>query len=236
MNCKAVRVARLLILAVAVALVAGPAFSADPPKKKPQPKTKPDGPAVAAKLREEWDLGHTRMMKLVIKEAKFSPTIKRTCGAAAQKFIDDQETLLGKVEKDAAYEPDARIERAKQFAEFNRAMGKVYKDDAMKKEFQRRMRAMEKELDDVAAGSDALLAKIEASGATAAQKEKIKPLLDEAKLNVNSEVTKTNSSSVKDPKAKEQAVKKYEETRAKIQEQLTEEQKEKLNKKLADEP
>jgi hypothetical protein len=198
------------------------------------PKAAKDGKAVAARLRAEWDTGTTRMMQLVIDECRFSPKLKASLATSVGKLLDQQDALIEKVEQDPSFESTARSRRAKLNAEFMDQMKVVYQDKALNKEFGRRMAAMEREIDDVAAGTERLLANLDAIGVSKEQRAAIKPLADEASTNVKNEVRKkSRTGSVKDPEARDAAVKTYKTTRQKIRQQLTPEQQEKLKEKLA---
>lgn len=192
------------------------------------------GAKAAAKLREEWDLGTNRMMLLVVEECKWTTKLKRSVRTTVQGFIDKQEELLGRVERDPSFEKKARLRRAEANAEFLKSMEVVYKDPKLKREFERRMAAMEKELDEMAKGSDALMAKLAAAGATPQQRAAIKATADEGSRKVKSEASKSPTGSARDPKTREEAVKALAETKRKVREQLTEEQKAKLDEKAAE--
>lgn len=202
------------------------------PKKK---KSKSDGASVAARLREEWDVGTTRMFRLAVDDSKFSPELKQTLGDAADRFADEQEALLVQVEKDPSFAPTARSRRAEAEVEFTKVVNAAYKDPAVQKEMARRMKAMEREIEQVASGADALLASLDEVGATKAQKEKLRPILKEAGAQVKGEVDKSDTKSPKDRKAKARVVKAYKNARKALSETLTEEQKEKWTKKMAGE-
>jgi hypothetical protein len=203
-----------------------------PGARKPR---KADGASIAAKLREEWDVGTTRMFRLAVDDSKFSPELRKTLADASDKFADEQESLLTQVEKDPSFESTARSRRAEAEVEFTKTLNTAYKDPAVQKEMARRMKAMEKEIEQVATGADALLASLDEVGATKEQKAKLKPILAQASAEVKGEVDRSDSKSPRDRKAKAKVVKAYKNARKALSETLTEEQKEKLTKKMAGE-
>src|SRR5688572_9805401 len=124
-------------------------------------KTKPDGAAVAARLREEWDIGTTRMFRLAVDDSTFTPELKKTLGDASDKFADEQEALLSDAEKDPCIDARALRHGAEAQEESTKAVNTAYKEHAVQKERNRRRKAMEKEIEQVAVGADALLASLD---------------------------------------------------------------------------
>jgi hypothetical protein len=233
----------LILAAWGLAMVFVAETRAAQPKKKDEERTAradrekrdPDGKAVAAKLRAEWDVGNTRMMRLVVDEAKFSPELKASLGKSIDKFLDQQDALLNQVEKDPSYEPTARTKWASLNADFLKTMDGVYKDEAVKKEFTRRLRAMDKEIDDIAAGADQLFKSLDSVGLSKDQREKLKPVLQDANTKVKGEVDKSETRTARDRKARDKIVKQYKDAHKAIRATLTDDQQEKLTKKLAGE-
>jgi uncharacterized protein YajQ (UPF0234 family) len=198
-------------------------------------KPKPSGKAAAARLRADWDMGELRMMRLVVDDAQFAPDLKANLGNAIDKFAQQQEDLLDQVESDPTTEAAVQKKRAKLHAAYMEKMQVVYKNDDVKKDIARRMKALDKEIDAIAASAETLMAKLAAVGVTKEQQDRIAPVIKDANKKVKAEVDKSETRSAKDKKNRDKVVASYKEARKKLRQELTPEQREKLTKKLAEE-
>jgi hypothetical protein len=226
----------LAMVAILVGLVALPTQAAKKLKEAEAPvKKKPSGKAVANRLRADWDMGELRMMRLVVEDAQFDPKLKASLGDSIDKFAQQQEDLLDQVEADPTTEAAAQKKRAKLYAAYMDKMQVVYKDPAVKQDIAKRMKALDKEIDAIAASAESLMAKLDAIGVTPEQKARIAPVAKEASKKVKAEVDKSETRSTKDKKNKDKVVASYKEVRKKLRQELTPEQREKLTKKLAEE-
>ena len=227
----------LVMVAIVVGCIGLPAQAAK--KLKPEadtpPKTKPSGKAAAARLRAEWDTGELRMMRLVVDDAQFDPQLKASLGDTIDKFSQQQEDLLAQVEADPSTEAAVQKKRAKLNAAYMDKMQVVYKNDDLKKDIAKRMKALDKEIDAIAASAETLMAKLDAVGVTKEQKDRIAPVIRDANKKVKAEVDKSETRSPKDKKSRDKIVASYKEARKKLRQELTPEQREKLTKKLAEE-
>jgi len=111
----------------------------------------------------------------------------------------------------------------------------VYKNDDVKKDIAKRMKALDKEIDAIAASAETLMAKLAAVGVTKEQQDRIAPVIKDANKKVKAEVDKSETRSAKDKKNRDKVVASYKEARRKLRQELTPEQREKLTKKLAEE-
>ena len=204
--------------------------AADAPVKK-----KASGKAAAQRLRAEWDMGELRMMRLVVEDAQVSPELKAKLGDSVDKFADQQEEMLAQVEADPSTEAAVQKKRTKLFAAYMDKMQAVYKDPAVKQDIAKRMKALDKEIDAIAASAETLMAKLAAVGVTKEQQDRIAPVAREANRKVKTEVDKSETRSTKDKKNKDKVVASYKEIRKRLRQELTPEQREKLTKKLAEE-
>ena len=226
---------RLLLPLTLIALLATTAFAAKPKPAK-SAAAPSAGQSAADRLRAEWDLGYYRMMKLVADDATFDPALKQSLGDAADKFVGQQEDLLTQVTKDPKFEPQAQKQRAGLLSAFNARMQDVTANPAFQKEIARRMKAMNKEIDTLAASAEALFAKLDEVGVTKEQKDKLRPALKDAAAKVKTEIDQSDSKSVSDKKFRDRAVTHVKDAHRKLRETLTADQREKLLKKLAEEP
>src|SRR5438045_810347 len=227
---------RMLMVAVVVGCIG---LSAQAAKKlresETPPKTKPSGKAAAARLRADWDMGELSMMKLVVEDAQFDPQLKVSLGDSITKFTQQQEDLLAQVEADPSTEAAVQKRRTKLYAAYMDKMQVVYKSPELKKDIAHRMKALDKEIDAIAASAETLMAKLDAVGVSKEQKDRIAPVIKDANKKVKAEVDKTETRSAKDKKNRDKIVASYKEARKKLRQELTPEQREKLNKKLAEE-
>ncbi len=231
---------KMRMLAMAAVVLGCMNFSAEAAKRlKPEaetpPKTKPSGKAAAARLRADWDMGELSMMKLVVEDAQFDPQLKASLGDAITKFTQQQEDLLAQVEADPTTEAAVQKRRAKLNVAYMDKMQVVYKSPELKKDIANRMKALDKGIDAIAASAETLMAKLAAVGVTKEQQDRIAPVIKDANKKVKAEVDKSETRSAKDKKNRDKVVASYKEARKKLRQELTPEQREKLNKKLAEE-
>lgn len=227
---------RIVAMMILVGLIGLPTQAAKKLKEAETPaKPRPNGRAAAARLRADWDLGELSMMKLVVEDAQFEPKLKASLGDSVEKFERQQEDLLAQVEADPSTEAAVQKRRAKLYNAYMDKMQVVYKDPAVKHDIAKRMKALDKEIDAIAASAETLMAKLDAIGVTPEQKAKIAPVAKEANRKVKAEVDKSETRSTKDKKNKDKVVASYKEIRRKLRQELTPEQREKLTKKLAEE-
>jgi hypothetical protein len=203
---------------------------------KPAAKAAAKDADPAAELRAEWKLGELKLTREAVEDGNFPPDIQEAAIAAVDWFLDQQEGLISKAGNSAADETRARKAQPKLEAQFRQRMAGIYDNPELMAELGRRLKALNKEMDKLAKGADALFADMESVGLTPAQKAKLKPVVASASDDVKKTVAKSASKSTKDPKGREEVVAKYKAARKKINQELTPAQREKLAKKLAEEP
>src|SRR5438552_12527015 len=214
---------RILAMVVVVVGLAGlPAAGAKKFKEAETPtKPKPSGKAAAARLRAEWDVGELSMMKLVVEDAQFDAQLKASLGDSIAKFTQQQEDLLAQVEADPSTEAAVQKKRAKLYAAYMDKMQVIYKTPALKQDIAKRMKALDKEIDAIAASAETLMAKLDAIGVTPEQKNRIAPVIKDANKKVKAEVDKSETRSAKDKKNRDRIVASYKEARKKLRQELT---------------
>lgn len=203
---------------------------------KPAAKAAAKDADTAAELRAEWKLGELKLTREAVEDGNFPPDIQGAATAAVDWFLDQQEGLIAKAGDSAAEEARARKAQPKLEAQFRQRMAGIYENPQLMAELTRRIKALNKEMDKLAKGADALFADMESVGLTPAQRAKLKPVVASASDDVKKTVAKSASKSTKDPKGRDEVVAKYKAARKKINQELTPEQREKLAKKLAEEP
>ena len=206
------------------------------PAAKPAAKAAAKDADPAAELRAEWKLGELKLTREAVEDGNFPPDIQGAAIAAVDWFLGQQEGLIAKAGESAADEARARKAQPKLDAQFRQRMAGIYDNPELMAELGRRLKALNKEMDKLAKGADELFADMESVGLTPAQKAKLKPVVASASDDVKKSVAKSASKSTKDPKGREEVVAKYKAARKKINQELTPEQREKLAKKLAEEP
>src|SRR4051794_33063600 len=231
---------KMRIMMIVMAVVGICALSAQAKDKKAKNPVadaakKPDGKAIAKNLRAEWDMGELKMMSVVIDDSTYAPDLKKSFSDAIDKFTQQQEDLLAQVEADANFEATARKKRVNQNAAFQEKMQAAYANPEFKKDMARRMKALDREIDAIAASAEKLMATIDSVGVTPEQKAKIAPVVKEANRKVKAEIDKSDTKSAKDKKSRDKIVASYKDARKKLRQELTPEQREKLTKKLAEE-
>jgi hypothetical protein len=192
-----------------------------------------DGRRIAKTLRGEWNLGELEMMRVVLEDAQYSADLKSNCTAALDQFTRQQEELLAQVEADGSLEGMARKRRATYYSAYMEKMQALYANPEFKADMAARMKALDKEIDTIYASAEKLMAALDSVGVTAEQKARIAPVVKDANRKVKAEVDKSETRSTRDRKHKDKIVASYKEARKRLRQELTPEQREKLNKKLA---
>jgi hypothetical protein len=229
------RMLAMVLIVLGLMVSAADAAKKLKPEAEAPAKPKTSGKAAAQRLRAEWDMGELRMMRLVVDDAQVTPELKVKLGDSVDKFAQQQEDMLAQVEADPTTEAAVQKKRAKLYAAYMDKMQAVYKDPAVKQDIARRMKALDKEIDAIAASAETLMAKLAAVGVTKEQQDRIAPVIKDANKKVKAEVDKSETRSAKDKKNRDKVVASYKEARKKLHQELTPEQREKLTKKLAEE-
>jgi hypothetical protein len=226
-----------IVTAVCLMLCMSPlALAAAKPAKA---AAKPNNPATAkappavtsAQLRQEWKMGDLKLTHEAIDDASYPPDIRQSAIDAVDWFLAQQESLLADVDSKPENAAKARQARPNLQATFQQKMAVIYTNPQFKAELDRRMAALDKEMDDMADGANKLFAKLDASGITPQQKAELKPLIASASKQLKTVKDKADTGSTKDAKVREEAVQKFRQAKAAIKQKLTAEQKEKLKKK-----
>ncbi|MGA2498668.1 MAG: hypothetical protein ABSH20_13060 [Tepidisphaeraceae bacterium] len=187
--------------------------------------------ATSAQLRQEWKMGDLKLTHEAIDDATYPPDIRQSAIDAVDWFLGQQESLLADVDSKPENAAKARQARLNLDAQFQQKMAVIYKNPQFKAELDRRLAALDKEMDDMAAGAQKLFAKLDASGITARQKADLKPLIASAAKQLKTVKDSSDTGSTKDAKVREDAVQKFRQAKAAIKQKLTADQKEKLKKK-----
>ncbi len=190
-----------------------------------KPRTDP-----AKQLRADWKMGDLKMTREAVDDATFAPTIKQAAIDAIEWFTDQQEQLITSVQQTPATEAKARAAQSKLQAQYKQKMAIVYDDPKLSAELASRLKALHKELDTMADSADKMFAKLDAVGLTAAQKKKLKPVVQSASDDIKKTVAKSTTGTTAD----HDVVTKYAAARKKVQQELTPAQREALKKKLAE--
>ncbi len=185
----------------------------------------------SAQLRQEWKMGDLKLTHEAIDDASYPPDVRQSGIEAVDWFLGQQETLLTDVDSKPENVAKARQARPNLEAQFRQKMAAIYGNPQFKAELDRRLAALDKEMDDMADGAQKLFAKLDASGITPKQKADLKPLITAAAKQMKTVKDKADTGSTKDTKVREEAVQKFRQAKAAIKQQLTPEQKEKLKKK-----
>ena len=189
--------------------------------------------AVVKELRAEWDLGDLKLEREAVDDTSFNPDVKSKAVEALETFIDQQEQLIRQVEQSPEAEQKARKQRAKMHAAFVQRMAVVYDDPQLKRELQASVKAVNKEMDEMADSAGKLFARLDQVGLTPEQEQKLRPVVEEGNRKVRAAVEKSKSKSTKDRENREEVVEKFKESRKKLKQHLTPEQREKLKQTLA---
>ena len=220
----------IVIAVCLLACITLPALAAKPPKPAAKPDAAPAAPA-SVQLRQEWKMGDLKLTHEAVEDATYPPDIRKSAIDAVDWFLSQQESLLADVDSKPGNIAKARQARPNIEAQFQQKMAVIYGNPQFKAELDRRMAALDKEMDDMADGAQKLFAKLDASGISAKQKADLKPLITSASKQLKTVKDKADTGSTKDIKVREEAVQKFRQAKAAIKQQLTPEQKEKLRKK-----
>lgn len=218
-----------LFAPVAAQRVAQRAAVAAPKQAKGKPAK-----SVAKELRAEWELGDLKLEREAVDDTSFKPAVKSKAVEALETFIAAQEQLIRQVEQSPETEAKARKQRAKMHAAFMQRMAVVYDDPRLKRELAASVKAVNREMDEMAESAGKLFGRLEQVGLTAEQRQKLKPVVEDANQKVRTAVEKSASKSTKDRAAREDVVEQFKESRKKVKQHLTPEQREKLKQKLAE--
>ena len=192
------------------------------------------GKAVAKELRAEWELGDLKLTREAVDDTSFKPAVKSAAVEALETFIAEQEQLINQVEQSPESEAKARKQRAKMEAAFVQRMAVVNDNPQLKRELAMSVKAVNKEMDEMADSAGKLFARLEQVGLTPEQKQKLKPVVEDANQKVKTAVEKSKSKSTKDRAAREDVVESFKESRKRVKQHLTPEQREKLKRQLAE--
>jgi hypothetical protein len=225
----------LSLLFASPMLLAGTRANTGRSTATPQPTTQTKPAATtqkaSAKLRKEWKVADLKLTKEAVDDCSYPPDIRRSAIDAIDMFLSKQESLLKDADAKADGEAAARKSRTTLEAEFNKKMKVIYDNPAFKSELEKRIAALDDEMDDLSAGANKLFADLDAAGVTPQQKAKIKPLVDQAAQQLKTAKSQTGAKSAKDDAVRDDAVAKLQQARQAVKQQLTDEQKDKLKKK-----
>jgi hypothetical protein len=199
--------------------------------KEPQAKS---GKSAAAELRAEWEVADLKLTREAVDDTSFTPAVKSAAVEALETFISEQQQLLKLVEQSPETEPKARKQRAKMQQAFMQRMAVVNENPQLKRELTTSVRALNKEIDEIAQSANALFSRLEQVGLTAEQRQKLKPVVEDANQKVRGAVEKSKTKSTKDRLGRDEVVDTWKESRKKVKQHLTPEQREKLKQKLAE--
>ena len=176
-------------------------------------------------------MGDLKLTHEAIDDASYPPDIRQSAISAVDWFLGQQESLLADVDAKPENAVKARQTRPTIEAQFRQKMAVIYTNPQFKAELDRRLAALDKEMDDMAEGANKLFAKLDASGITPQQKADLKPLIAKASKQMKAVKDKADTGSTKDAKVREEAVQNLCQTKAAIKQKLTAAQKEKMKKK-----
>jgi hypothetical protein len=227
----------LRYVVIFAAVAAAPATGA---QKKPQTaaqkkaaaeKDKPPAKKVSpAQLRAEWKVGDLKLTREAVEDAKYPANIKSSAIKACDWFLQKQEGLIDQVAENPAEEAKVRKNRATLEAQFNQKMAMINDDPQLRAELVRRLKALDREMDELADSAESVFARLDAAGVSPQQKKEIEPVVREA--NAKLKAVKAKAGSTKAAAVREEAVEKYRAARKQIHAKLTKEQREKADKKL----
>src|SRR5687768_849310 len=149
------------------------------------------GKAVAKELRAEWELGDLKLTREAVDDASFKPPVKSAAVEALETFIAEQEQLIDQVEQSPESEAKARKQRAKMEAAFVQRMAVVNDNPQLKRELAMSVKAVNKEMDEMADSAGKLFSRLEQVGLTPEQKQKLKPVVEDANQKVKTAVEKS---------------------------------------------
>jgi hypothetical protein len=224
---------RGVLLLLILNLLCVPAAAAQKPERKAKATKTTFTQSTARSLRAEWELADLKLTREAVDDTTFKPAVKSKAAEALETFIAQQEQLVAQVEQSPEAEAKARKQRAKMHAAFMQRMAVVYDDPKLKQELTTCVRAINREMDEMAESAGKLFSRLEQVGLTAEQKQKLKPVVEEGNKKVREAVEKSKTKSTKDQAVREEVVDKFKESRRKVKQHLTPEQRSKLKQTLA---
>jgi hypothetical protein len=215
-------------------LIVAPALAQRAPARRPtRQQTPAKATGTSSDLRAEWNMGDLKLTKEAVDDGNFPPDIKSAAIQAVDWFTGQQESLLAGVDKDPKAEAGARKTRAQLEQQFNGKMKIITADAKFQAELTRQLKALNKEMDDMASSADKMFANLDAVGVTKDQKAKLTPAIKEANAQLKTAAGKTATKSVKDRQARDDAAKALQSAHAQLKATLTKAQRDKLAAKLA---
>ena len=193
-------------------------------KKPPAKRVSP------AQLRAEWKVGDLKLTREAVEDARYPANIKSSAVKACDWFLAKQEGLIDQAVEDPASEAKVRKSRATLEAQFQQKMSIINDDPQFRAELVRRLKALDREMDEIADSAEAVFARLDAAGVSPEQRRQIEPVVREA--NAKLKAVKAKGGSTKAAAVREEAVEKYKDARKRIHAQLTKEQREKADRKL----
>src|SRR5688572_8719902 len=221
------------VLSVLILIPLSLPVSAQKAERKPKEAKSTTTASAAKSLRTEWELADLKLTREAVDDTTFKPDVKSKAAEALETFITQQEQLVTQVELSPETEAKARKQRAKLQATFMQRMAVIYDDPRLKQELTTCVRAINREMDDMAESAGKLFSRLEQVGLTPEQKQKLKPVVEEGSKQVRQAIEKSRTKSTKDQAVREEVVDKFKESRKKVKQHLTPEQRAKLKQNLA---
>jgi hypothetical protein len=187
-----------------------------------------------AALRGEWKIPDLKLTREAIDDSSFPPDIRQSAIEAVDWFLSEQEKLITDAGKQTDGVAKARQARAPLQKQFEQKMAVITSNPAYKAELEKRLAALEKEMDDLAAGASKLFADLDAAGLTPQQKARLQPTVDQAGQKLKT--AKATAGTLKDEAVREDAVDRLQEARQAVKQQLTPEQRAKMRARQVDAP
>lgn len=219
-------------MALFLAAWAAPAHAAQ--ARRPA-AAKPAAADSGKRLRTEWKLSELKLQREAVDDATFAPDIKKSAIAAVDLFVQQQEGLIAQAEKSPQAEAKVRQTRQQLETQFKQKMSAIYDNPKLMAELGKRMKALEKEMEELSDSADKAFARLDTLNLTPEQAARIRPVVKDANARLKQAVAKAPSKSPKDQAVREDAVKEYRTARAKVRQALTPQQRAKLAQKLAEE-
>jgi hypothetical protein len=191
--------------------------------------TKSPTTKTAAQWRADWKMPDLKIQKEAIDDATFAADVKKNAMASVDWFLQQQETLISQVQKSPQTAAAAQQKRTQLEAQFKQKMAPIYNNATMMAEVNRRMKALNSEMDTMASSADQMFAKLDAVGLTADQKAKLKPIVQKANQDLKSVAAKAPSKSHRDAAVQDEAVTKFKDAKQQIKQALTPAQRAKLD-------
>lgn len=184
-------------------------------------------------LRAQWGIGDLKLRRQAVDDGNFPADIKQSAVSAVDWFLDQQESLIASVDKNPKSEASAQKSRAALEQQFNQKMQVITSNPQFLAEMNTRLKALDKEMDEMAASADKIFASLDAAGVTPQQKAKLQPVIKQANAKLKAVAAKSASRSVKDKKVRDEAATAFRAVHAQLKQNLTPAQRDKLSKKLA---